>query len=175
MASASIVALQQKLFGAAKYVCGGHGARWPADQKFKIPRGIKVYFYVHDTESLANDIGQKVDQVLTGGTAPAPTEIFGEGDSCWDYRLFYSKAGGYLNLKMSTGANPNYITTNDKDQGIHLSRIINDLILPKNPVATVYWSACRSEENGTDTFAVDKAEYKGKLAALASKAGKVTL
>jgi hypothetical protein len=163
--SGRVAALRASLFGVTKYVCGGHGARWPADAQFTVPNGITIYFFVPDGASLPNSVGQRVDQVLTGGAAPAPTETIAGGSPCWDYRLFSSKAGGYLNLAMSSGANPRYITTNNKDNGIKLSKIVADIIA-KSPAAEIYWSACRSLETGTDVFDWDKPDYSTKLKAL---------
>lgn len=163
--SGSIAERTAKLFGVTKYVCGGHGARWPADAKFTVPAGITIFFFVPDAAGLDNSTGQKVDQVLTGGTAPAPTETFKAGSPCWDYRLFSSKAGGYLNLAMSSGANPRYITTTDKDTGISLSKIVTDII-GKSPNAEIYWSACRTVETGTDSVFWDKPYYSPALLGL---------
>ena len=163
--SGSIAALKAKLFGVTKYVCGGHGARWPADAKFTVPNGITIFFFIADGASLPNNIGQQVDQVLTGGAGPTPTETITGGSPCWNYRLFSSKAGGYLNLAMSSGANPRYITTTDKDNGIQLSQIVQDIIA-KSPAAEIYWSACRSLESGTDTFGWSKPEYSAALTGL---------
>ncbi|MSP02779.1 MAG: hypothetical protein EXR07_17295 [Acetobacteraceae bacterium] len=163
--SGSIAARTALLFGVTKYVCGGHGARWPADAKFTVPAGITIFFFVPDGDSLSNTIGQKVDQVLTGGTAPTPTETFSVGSPYWDYRLFSSKAGGYLNLAMSSSANPRYITTTNKDTGIPLSKIVADIIL-KSPNAEIYWSACRSLESGADSFSWDKPTYSTALKGL---------
>ena len=106
MSGSRIKALQASLFGTRQYVCGGHGARWPSDGTFIVPNGIVIYFYVPDGDSLGNDIGQKVDQVLAGGTAPAAVETIRSGAPCHDYRLFSNKAGGYLNLAMSSSAEP---------------------------------------------------------------------
>ncbi len=163
--SGSVSALKAKLFAPTKYVCGGHGARWPSDQKFTVPNGVRIFFFVPDGASLPNTIGQQVDQVLTGGAAPAPTETVSAGSPCWDYRLFSSKAGGYLALKMSSAADPRYITTTDKDNGIQLSRIVAD-VLARSPSAEIYWSACRSLESGTDTFSWDKPTYSNALLGL---------
>ena len=82
--SGGIAALKASLFGVTKYVCGGHGARWPGDAKFTLPSGITIFFFVPDGSSLANSVGQKVDQVLTGGTASTPTETITGGSPCWN-------------------------------------------------------------------------------------------
>jgi len=160
--SGRLAQLKSQLFGTAKYVCGGHGARWPGDPKFTVPKGVTIYFFVADGQSLPNSIGQQVDQVLTGGTAPGATETISGGSPCWNYRLFSSKAGGYLNLAMSSGANPHYITTTDKDQGIHLEDIVKQII-SKSPSAEIYWSACRSLETGLDVFSWSQPKYSNKL------------
>jgi hypothetical protein len=123
--SGSVSALKAKLFGVTKYVCGGHGARWPADATFTVP----------------------------------------SGSPCWNYRLFSAKAGGYLNLAMSSGADARYITTTDKDNGIHLSEIV-ERIVAKSPFAEIYWSACRSLESGTATFGWSKPKYSNTLKSL---------
>lgn len=162
MSGTSVSALKAALFRRLDYVCGGHGARWPSDAKFKVPLGITIHFYVNDTESLPNNIGQQVDQVVTGGVGPAAVETIASGGMCWDYRLFSSKAGGYLNLAMSTSANPQYITEKDKDSGRHLSDIVR-WVQTKTPNATIHWSACRSVESGTDVFSWDKPTYSNAL------------
>lgn len=166
--SGSIAALRASLFGVVDYVCGGHGARWPTDGTFTVPAGVTILFYVPDGDSLPNTTGQKVDQVLTGGTAPTPTETVTAGSPCRNYRLFSSKAGGYLNLAMSSTANDRYITTTDKDVGIHLEDIVKRVIA-KSPNARIHWSACRSLESGTDVFSWDKPTYSGALGVLATK------
>jgi hypothetical protein len=163
--SGSVSALKAKLFGVTKYVCGGHGARWPADTTFTVPNGVTIYFFVPDGTSLPNSIGQKIDQVLAGGVGPAPTETITGGSPCWNYRLFTAKAGGYLNLAMSSGADARYITTTDKDNGIHLSEIV-ERIVAKSPFAEIYWSACRSLESGTATFGWSKPKYSNTLKSL---------
>ena len=99
-----------KLFGTRHYVCGGHGAIWPSDGGFVVPQGITIHFYIPDGAGLPNNIGQQIDQVLAGGSAPTPTETIRAGAPCNDYRLFSSKAGGYLNLAMSSSADHRYIT-----------------------------------------------------------------
>lgn len=103
--SESISQIKQRLSGSAMYVCGGHGARWEnVDTQFTVPNGITIKFYVADTVSLSNDIGQQVDTILTGGTGPTPTEIIPSGGLRWNCRLFSSKHGGYLSLASSSSA-----------------------------------------------------------------------
>jgi hypothetical protein len=163
--SGSIKARQAALFGTIDYVCGGHGARRPSHGTFTVPAGITIYFYVPDGTSLSNTIGQKVDQILTGGTAPAPTEVVAAGTVVHDYHLYSSKAGGYLNLGMSSSGNARYITTADKENGIALSTIVADIV-KLSPFARIHWSACRSLENDGDTFGWSKPEYSTALQSL---------
>ncbi len=165
MSGSRIKALQASLFGTRHYVCGGHGACWPSDGNFTVPTGIVIHFYIEDGKGLPNSIGQQVDQVLTGGTAPAPFESIRSGSPCRDYRLFSSKAGGYLNLAMSSGADQRYITELDKDTGRHLSDIV-DWVISQTPNAEIHWSACRSHESGTDTFGWSKPKYSQFLLGL---------
>lgn len=165
--------IRQRLFGGGTdYVCGGHGARRPAHGKFNVPAGITIKFYVRDTEALPNNIGQQVDRILAGSAAPAATETFTAGQELHNYHLYSSKAGGYLNLGMSSGANDRYISTTDKDIGISLSDICRQ-IASKSAVAVVHWSACRSVENDGDVFGWSKPEYNGSLGTLSSKVGKI--
>jgi hypothetical protein len=170
MSGSRIKALQASLFGTRQYVCGGHGARWPSDGTFVVPTGIVIHFYVPDGDSLSNDIGQKVDQVLAGGTAPAAVETIRSGSPCHDYRLFSNKAGGYLNLAMSTGADQRYITEQDKDNGRHLSDIVK-WVISQTPNAEIHWSACRSIESGTDVFDWDSPTYSPALLGLGGSTG----
>jgi len=165
--SARIRALQSRLFAKQSFVCGGHGARWPSHAEFTVPAGITIYFYVPDGVGLGNDIGQRVDRVVLGEAPPPATATFTAGQRCWNYHLFSSRAGGYLNLGMSTDANDHYITTPDKDVGIGLEEIVG-LIVGKCPAADIHWSACRSIESGTDTFGWSKPKYRGALAKLAA-------
>jgi hypothetical protein len=162
----SVSELKAKLFTRQSFVCGGHGARRPSHGSFTVPKGITIHFYVPDTDSLPNDIGQKVDQVLTGKPAPAATETLTAGDRCHNYHLYSSKAGGYLNLAMSSKADERYITTTDKDNGVGLKDIL-DLIIGKCPVAEVHWSACRSTEDDGDSFDWDEPDYSQSPALLA--------
>lgn len=166
--------MKGRLFPSKNYVCGGHGARWPRDGRFVVPKGITIKFYVSDGDSLPNDVGQKVDQIVNGGTPPSATETITGGSQCWDYRLFYHKAGGYLNVAMSSTANERYIMNSNNDSGIHLSDIC-ELVQGSTPYATIHWSACRAHEANDSTFGEDEPEYTGALAALASKAGKTTI
>jgi len=162
MSGSRIKALQASLFGTRQYVCGGHGAIWPGDGTFIVPTGIVIHFYVPDGDSLPNDIGQQVDQVLNGGTGPTPVETIRSGSPCDDYRLFSSKAGGYLNLGMSSSANGRYITEQDKDNGRKLSDIV-EWVVSQTPNAEIHWSACRSHESGTDVFDWDQPDYSTVL------------
>lgn len=162
MSGSRIAALQAQLFGSRNYVCGGHGAVWPTDGTFVVPAGLTIHFYVPDGDSLGNTIGQQVDQILTGGVAPVPTETVRSGGTCINYRLFSSKAGGYLNLAMSSQADGRYITEQDKDNGRRLSDICN-WVIAQTPNAVIHWSACRSHESGTDTFSWDKPVYSHAL------------
>jgi hypothetical protein len=164
--------LKLKLFGATDYVCGGHGARRPSHGKFTVPTGITIKFYIADTQGLPNSVGQRVDRILSGGPAPAATETFTAGQELDDYHLYSSKAGGYLNLGMSSAANPRYISTTDKNVGIALSDICQR-ILNTTPVAVIHWSACRSVENDGDTFGWSQPVYNNGLGMLASKVGKI--
>ena len=66
---------------------------------------------------------------------------------------------------MSSGADARYITTTDKDNGIHLSQIV-ERIVAKSPFAEIYWSACRSLESGTATFGWSKPKYSNTLKSL---------
>ena len=66
---------------------------------------------------------------------------------------------------MSSKADPRYITTTDKDNGIQLSTILEDIIA-KSPTAEIYWSACRSLESGTQTFGWSKPKYNAALKSL---------
>ena len=163
--------IAKRLFGSTDYVCGGHGARRPSHGKFTVPAGITIKFYIADTEGLPNNIGQKVDKILSGGAAPPATETFTAGQELHNYHLYSSKAGGYLNLGMSSGANSRYISTTDKDVGIALSDICKT-IAAQTPFAVIHWSACRAVENDGDVFGWSKPSYNGKLGALASKVGK---
>jgi len=170
MSGSKIAALKAALFGTRQYVCGGHGARWPSDGTFTVPTGIVIHFYVDDGVGLPNDIGQQVDQVLAGGTAPAAFETIRSGAPCHDYRLFSSKAGGYLNLGMSSAADGRYITELDKDNGRHLSDIVA-WVLTQTPNAEIHWSACRSVESGTDVFDWDAPSYSPALLGLGGSKG----
>lgn len=170
---ASVSELKAQLFKPQVFVCGGHGARWPkVHRHFTVPKGVRIFFYVHDKIALPNDVGQKVDQVLTGGTPPKAKSIYKAGDRCWNYHLFSSRAGGYLNLAMSSKADSSYITTEDKDVGIALEEIIKT-ITKTTPFADIHWSACRSVESKDDKFGWSKPKYAGALAKIASKADKV--
>ncbi|MHC4957264.1 MAG: putative adhesin [Planctomycetota bacterium] len=157
--------LKQKLFGQADFVCGGHGAVWPSHGRFTVPSGITIRFYVADGQSLPNTTGQKIDQVLAGGDAPGAVETVGSGQSCSDYHLFSSRAGGYLNLKMSSMANSRYITTTDKDVGVALSEICR-LVRNRHPNAVIHWSACRSHEPDNMRVSHSKPKYSPALLAL---------
>jgi hypothetical protein len=177
--SGSVAGLKQRLFGSANYVCGGHGARWPSDTQFTVPSGITINFYVPDGSSLDNAVGQQVDHILTGGVGPTPTEVIKSGALCWNYRLFSPRAGGYLPLGMSSGANQHYISTADSTNGEHLEAIVK-WVIGSSPNATIHWSACRAIEpenmavawsDVSETY--DPGSSKGAaLARLASKVGK---
>jgi Putative adhesin Stv domain len=164
--------LKTQLFGAVDYVCGGHGARRPSHGQFKVPAGITIRFYIADTQGLPNNIGQQVDRILAGGAAPPATETFTAGQDVDDYHLYSPKAGGYLNLGMSSGANPRYISTNDKNIGLALSDICAQIVR-QTPVAVIHWSACRSVENDGDSFGWSQPVYNGSLGVLSSKVGKI--
>lgn len=163
--------LKKKLFASTDYVCGGHGARRPSHGKFTVPAGITIKFYIRDTESLPNAIGQKVDRILAGGAAPAAVETFVAGAELDDYHLYSSKAGGYLNLGMSSAANSRYISTRDKEIGLALSDICM-AVARQTPVATIHWSACRAIEADSDAFDWSMPEYNGALGVLASRVAK---
>jgi len=154
-----VAELRAKLFARQAFVCGGHGARWARhSHHFTVPAGITIHFYCHDKESLPNDIGQKVDAILSGGTPPGSVSTYASGQRCWDYRLFSSRAGGYLNLSMSSEANDRYITTKDKDTGIKLSSIC-ETVIKTCPNADLHWSACRAIEDKNDVVDWSKPEY----------------
>jgi hypothetical protein len=152
------------------YVCGGHGARRPSHGKFTVPAGITIKFYVNDTESLPNNIGQQVDRILAGEAAPPAVETVNAGQEIDDYHLYSSKAGGYLNLGMSSRANSRYISTPDKEIGLALSTICARVI-SSTPNAVIHWSACRAVEADSDVFGWSKPEYNGALGVLASRVG----
>src|SRR5262245_10750418 len=162
------------LFGTTHYVCGGHGARRPSHGTFEVPAGITIKFYIQDTEGLPNNIGQQVDRILSGGAPPPAVETFTAGNVIHNYHLYSSKAGGYLNLGMSSEANPRYISTTDKEIGRALSDICQ-AIIRKTPNAVVHWSACRAIENDGDVFGWSKPKYQGTLGVLSSKVGKGTI
>jgi hypothetical protein len=165
--------IKQQLFGGGTdYVCGGHGARRPSHGTFKVPAGITIKFYIADTRGLPNNIGQQVDRILAGGAPPPAFETFTAGQDLHDYHLYSSKAGGYLNLGMSSDANARYISTTDKEIGIALSDICKQ-VAAKSAVAVIHWSACRSVENDGDSFGWSKPEYNGSLGVLSSKVGKI--
>jgi hypothetical protein len=113
-----------------------------------------------------------VDRILAGGAAPPANESFTTGDVLHDYHLYSSKAGGYLNLGMSSAADPRYISTDDKEVGIALSDICARVV-GKTPFAVIHWSACRAVENDGDVFGWSKPKYNKALGVLASKAGKI--
>lgn len=164
----NIDALKARLFVRKSFVCGGHGARWPTHAEFTVPSGITIYFYVSDTESLQNSVGKEVDRILVGGVPPAFTQKVEAGQRCWNYHLFSSRAGGYLNLGMSSKANSHYITTDDKKDGIGLEDIVK-LVVGNTPNADIHWSACRAIESGTDVFDWSKPDHSKVLAAIAKK------
>ncbi len=158
-----ITDMQNQLFGTNKnYVCGGHGARRPSHGTFQVPSGITIKFYIRDGDSLPNSIGQEIDRIIGGGTAPVATETVVGGATCRNYHLYSSRAGGYLNLGMSSSANPNYITTNDKENGMGLKEIAT-MVARKSHSATIHWSACRALENDGDSFGWSKPKYSNAL------------
>jgi hypothetical protein len=171
-----VAEIRAQLFKRQSFVCGGHGSRWARhSHHFTVPVGITIYFYCHDKKPLPNSIGQQVDAILAGNPAPDAVSKYTSGQRCWDYRLFCSRAGGYLNLKMSSEANDHYVTTDDKDTGISLSEICQQVI-GVCPNADIHWSACRSVEDRNDVFGWSKPKYASPaLAKLASKAGKSTI
>jgi len=186
--SQSISQIKNSLFGCAKYVCGGHGARWETvDQRFTVPNGITINFYVPDGDSLGNLKGQQVDQILAGGAGPTPTEVITSGSLCWNYRLFSSKHGGYLRLSSSSDANKHYITETDDRVGRHLEDIVK-WVIGGSPNAIIHWSACRAIEPANSVFSKDpvqssyadtdplhpRAAFYAALRKLASKDGKIT-
>ena len=160
--------IRSRLYGDIDYVCGGHGARRPSHGTFQVPVGITIKFYIDDTQGLPNSVGQLVDQVLAGGRPPLAKETVRAGATIHDYHLYSGKAGGYLNLSMSSNANPRYITTNDKDEGIALSQIVSE-VMRQTPNAVIHWSACRSVEADGARFGWSKPKYKGALKTLATK------
>lgn len=169
--------LQARLFPKQVFVCGGHGA-WKERSAGRlsagftqVPPGITVYFYVRHGDALGNAIGQQVDQILAGGAAPAAVEVATGGQMIRDYHLFTSRAGGYLNLAMSSSADPRYITSAGKDNGLPLSAILKR-IAEVHPSADVHWSACRSVEAWDDRFDWDKPEYSAALLKLGKPAVK---
>ena len=121
---------------------------------------------VPDGTSLSNTIGQKVDQILTGGTAPAPTEVVAAGTVVHDYHLYSSKAGGYLNLGVEEAAvAATSRRPTRKMASPSASTIVADIV-KLSPFARIHWSACRSLENDGDTFGWSKPEYSTALQSL---------
>jgi hypothetical protein len=118
---------------------------------FTIPKGVTLYFYVLHGESLPNDIGQKVDQfVLDGpGAVPHVGAPLRHPSQCHAYHLYNRRGGGYLNLKMSPKANPNYITHDEADGGVAMEDILK-AIAKTTDDAHVHWSACRAVEKDSD-------------------------
>jgi hypothetical protein len=166
-----IEALKAALFKTENFVAGGHGARRPAHGHFTVPRGITIHFYVADTESLSNSIGQNVDRILAGGTAPTPTETANAGDRIHDYHLYSARNGGYLSLASSSRASDHYLTTDSTTDGVALSAIC-EMIIKRTPNAVLHWSACRCVEGDGDVFPdTPSPTYKAgsALARLASK------
>lgn len=175
MSGDRIKALQAQLFARQTFVCGGHGARRPKHGVFTVPKGITIYFYVRDTESLPNDVGQRVDQILTGGAAPRATGMMSSGGRCHNYHLYSPRSGGYLSLGMSSKASDHYISTTDKINGIALADICQT-VMKICPEADIHWSACRAIEGDNDVFPDTlEPDYSSSpaLQALASKVGKV--
>ncbi len=167
--------LKAQLFQRQTFVAGGHGARRPAHGTMTLPKGITLYFYVRDTESLPNSVGQKVDKILAGGAAPAPVAVLRGGSYCWNYHLYSPRNGGYLSLASSSKADSHYITTDDSANGISLKSIC-ETIVRACPVADLHWSACRSTEADGDVFpdTLTPTYPPGSaLANLAAKAGKI--
>jgi hypothetical protein len=158
---------KSNIFITQDFVCGGHGARQPSFTKFTVPKGINIYFYVHDTKGLPNNKGQLVDQIVNGGSKPSPRYAYRGGMDCWDYHLYPRASGVYLNLAMTSSANKKYITTDDNVNGIALSTIVEN-IRKSAPYANIHWSACRSLEAEGATFALVKAKYTGAVKILAT-------
>jgi hypothetical protein len=162
--------IRSQLYGDIDYVCGGHGARRPSHGRFQVPAGITIKFYVHDKKSLPNSVGQQVDRVLAGERPPLAARTVRAGEIIHDYHLYSARAGGYLNLGMSSKANARYISTSDKDTGLALSEIVRR-VRAQSPNAVIHWSACRSVEGDGDSFGWSKPKYEGKLGALATRKG----
>ncbi|MGR9000576.1 MAG: putative adhesin [Gammaproteobacteria bacterium] len=146
---------------AVDYVCGGHGAyRNSHGPRFIIPRGITLYFYIAHGQPLPNSIGQQVDQfVNTGRTIAYVGHPLRAGEECYPYHLYNHRGGGYLNLKMTSKANPNYIS-HPGPGGRALEDILKMISLSCED-AHVHWSACRSIEDDSDPedFPEDQPAY----------------
>ncbi len=134
-----------------------------------VPPGITLYFYIADGQGLPNSVGQKVDQLVNSRGTVAPVEIVNAGSSLKNYHLYDWQAGGYLNLKGSSKANENYLSTK-QGGGWALSDILAH-IKTKAEVAEVHWSACRSHETRADPvdFPASDPKYKGAWGALATQ------
>lgn len=163
-----IADIKAQLFATKHFFCGGHGARWPSHGMFTIPVGITLKFYCRDGDPLDNDVGKQVDQIVNGGAPPGGSRTRTAGQQVWDYRLFNSRSGVYLNLGMSGKANPNYITTGDNANGLPLSAICR-VVIATCPTATIHWSACRVVEPEGAHYDLAEAEYQGALKVLSEK------
>ena len=161
--------IRSQLYGDIDYVCGGHGARRPSHGMLPDSRG-------HHGQILR---GRHRGPAELGGPESRPgargeagrrlrRKRVRAGETTHDYHLYSSKAGGYLNLAMSSRANPRYITTTDKEEGIALSEIVRH-VQAECANAVIHWSACRSIEDDGASFGWSTPRYKGKLAALAKR------
>jgi hypothetical protein len=125
--------------GPEHVILTGHGHRVKGVPRLRVPAGTYIYFYVIDSNSLADIASHLVEGIVDEHVLAIPAELVGPGETVENYYLGYP-AGITINLR-GHESDSNVIINLDPWRHIPLSALLQD---PRCRAAThIHWCACR--------------------------------